>query len=681
MTNPRQYEQAYQGGLASTRLSLERFLKEDGSNVFDQPIWSQPRLTGPGVKELLDQAAPGLEWFRLALVRYHRVWDLMKLPGFDHIDVPPMTVDNTRVGGERIDTTRDPNDEMRRLEGKHYDQQRSMNLDSLRALATAITGTAAGTGTHRSADDITRDLGGVATAVPEVWQGEAGSAAQEYLAGFHAHADQQAQYLQAVSAALNGLPDVLLQIVKDKASFIAGFDSPQCPVAGHAMRIDGAEDPVSPIITVAAGDRDWLGNDAMTAIQQLHLSFLNTKDNFPKIQAACKQWLIDHFGPAVREAFIAFVHQCQLADYYIRRAYQPVMDLLDNHDPKPFPRPGENPTSPGPAQYPSGTPQQTPVLTTTTTPASATPTTTPAAVTPTTPASVTPTTPQANPLQTVNSLIGQAEQAIQQSVTQLATAAQQGLSRLSPTTPTTDSSVVSASTPDGSKPLANIVLPGGKLALAQTANGSITATVTGPDGKTQQYTLGIKNGVPFLTPDSEAPEDATTSTRSSDSSAPVAAARSSPDIGSPPTSVTPLIMDTGVPVQQHPTSTVPAGSIGPAYDPQTVAGTTATATPMGGMPMGAAGGAKGAADNEHRPRVTALPQPLWNSTPGSSDEHVIDAPAGLDRSIGSAPTSDTQTADQPIDGSTPLPVQPMTAPTVGTRNDGVRIAIDMGEQR
>lgn len=46
MTDPRAYEQQYQGGLASTRLGLERFLKEDGKNVFDpKKIWKTSRTS------------------------------------------------------------------------------------------------------------------------------------------------------------------------------------------------------------------------------------------------------------------------------------------------------------------------------------------------------------------------------------------------------------------------------------------------------------------------------------------------------------------------------------------------------------------------------------------------------------------------------------------------------------
>ncbi|WP_157129281.1 WXG100 family type VII secretion target [Nocardia amamiensis] len=396
---------------------------------------------------------------------------------------------------------------MRRLEGTYYDQQRSMNLDSLRRLAVAFNGASAGTDSHPSTTDITTNLAGVKNAVPEAWQGKAGGAAQDYLAGFHAHADQQSQYLQAVAAALNGLPDVLLQIVEDKANFIAGFDSSQCPVAGHAMRLGGAEDPVSNIISVAAEDTTWgylYGETNQRAADQFHMTGVGpgTSAGSQKIRDACKQWLTDHFGPAVREAFKAFVHQCVLADHYIRRAYQPVMDLLDNHNPQPFPKPQDQ-QNPQPQNQPTST---SPASVTSTSPAGVNPTT-PSNTNPTpqAPAPVNSTASQPNPLQTLASLASQAGQVVQQGVSQLHNAVQQGLSGLGSDTPDSGSPIADPSAAPGSKTLAKFDIGDESIAVTQMPDGTVTATVTGPDGTSQQYSMGIKDGVPFFTLSGESP--------------------------------------------------------------------------------------------------------------------------------------------------------------------------------
>ncbi|QIS18256.1 hypothetical protein [Nocardia terpenica] len=685
MTDPRAYEQEYQGGLASTRLALERFLKEDGKNVFDpKKIWKdKPNISGPGVNELLDQGAVGLEWFRLALVRYHRVGEVVKLPGFDRIDVPAVPVGGGTIPVQPIDTTADPNKTMIALEGRYYDQQRSMNLDSLRKLSTEITGAALGAGDRAGVVDITGDLAGVAGAVPEAWQGQGGTAAQDHLAGFHAHADQQAQYLQAVAAALFGLPDVLLQIVRDKASFVAGFDSPQCPVAGHAMRIGDGDDPVSVIITVAAGKAGNLfRDDKATVRDQLHL------ENRDQAEQASKDWLSNHFGPAVREAFTAFIHQCVLADYYIRQAYKPVTDLLDNHDSTPFPKPQDRP-DPRPQYQPTGT---------ATSPASVTTPSVDAAVPPSSqvlqqaPALTTPAGVQSDPLQTLTGLAGQAGQAVtglagqaaqtvQQGVDQVESAVQNGLGGLTG---------VGASLPDsaessGVRPLASFPLGGGNLALAQTRDGAVAATFTGPDGKRQQYTLGIKDGAPYLTR-SEDPSatagashaPAITDPRKGSGSAGVGGSSGRP---SPPTQV-------GASSEHTPPISVPAtasgtptssSSVTPA---QAATGSTPSGMPMGGMPPGGGASAgKGAPDGERRSTGIVPPKPLWNTLPGREgpvlDASAVPEPAAAENFYGDPGTTPPPTALRPEPPPAPRPEPAPSAP----RRDGVKIEIDMGDQR
>ncbi|MET8871023.1 hypothetical protein [Nocardia sp. NPDC004604] len=695
MTAPQQYEQQYQANLNKAQQDLARFLKEDGNNVFDKAIWNdKPKLTGSDVNKLLDQAAPGLEWFRLALVRYHRVWDVLKLPGFDSIVVEPVSVDGAAVGGEGavggepINTIRDPNDEMRRLEWKYYDQQRSMKLDSLRSLAAALAGASSGTDSHPSTTDITTNLAGVKDAVPEAWQGNAGGAAQDYLAGFHAHADQQSQYLQAVAAAVNGLPDVLLQIVRDKANFVAAFDSSQCPVAGHAMRLSGAEDPVSAMITVASGDRDWLGNDTQVAIRQLHITesdgtvMLNNAGNMSKIQSACKQWLTGHFGPAVREAFTAFVHQCALADYYIRRAYQPAMDLLDNHDPKPFPKPqDQQPTTPTSTPQPgaANTSVQTAGVDSTTPQ-------TPTQPTSQTPTSAIPTTSQTNPLQTLTSLASlasQAGQTVQQGLSQLGTTVQQGLTGLGGTTAGTGSPTATTNDFSGSKTLATFTVAGHSMTVTQAPDGTVTAKITGPDGKSQQYSMGIKDGVPFFAPGGES---TTTPSTTPDAGAPdvgsTADNRATTRVEAPTATLSVPETPSGTSVAQTPHAAATDSTSG-SYASGSPAATGSTAS---GMPGSSAAGGKSSAERDRSSTGLVLPQPMWNTSPGF--DGVIDAPPGPD---GATPLEPVLATAGPLDSGSQVasdieaPTDPASAPEPATtpapRDDGVKIEIEMGDQK
>ncbi|MFI5780496.1 hypothetical protein [Nocardia sp. NPDC051570] len=695
MTDPKPYDQAYQGDIDKARHDLERFLQEDGKNAFsgkgDQAIWNEkPKTTGSDVNTLLDQAAPGLQWFERALIRYHRVYQVLGLEDFASIVVPPLQLGEEKVGGETIVTTGNPDAVMRSLEFKWYDQQRSMDLGNLTKLADSLTKASKTNDAHPSAEDATRDLNGVASAVPEVWQGVGGVAAQDHLAGFHAHAEQQTQYLQSVAAALQGLPGVLLQIVREKAGFISGFDSPQCPVAGHAMRLGSGEDPVSNIITVAAESTTFgylLDKTNMRAAEQFHMTDVGvgSSDGSQKLRDACKQWLIEHFGPAVREAFTAFVHQCALADYYIRQAYKPVTDLLDNHDPTPFPKPQDKPAPSGPAPSPS--PSGIPTRTTSFEP-STPPSTTPASVTPATPTPTSPTAPQANPLQALSGLVGQAGQTLQQGLGQLQGMVQQGLSGLATNAAAAESPIADMNgvkdspgvgDPSASKTLASLDLPGGKLSLAQAPNGTLTATVTGPDGKSRQYSMGIKDGKPFFT---ENPDPSTEPTTAG------AVKESGPlgrSLGVGIASGTSVDHPAaGASYSGTPSARTPQAAATPTSftDPNSAVSTQSGA-PMGGMPMGGgmpSGGAsagKGSPDPERRSSGIVPPQPLW-TTPPATEESPFPAPGAPELASAGSLYAEP---------SAPIPPTPKDVPTQAVsettppppRNDGVKIEIEMGK--
>ncbi|WP_157125991.1 hypothetical protein [Nocardia mikamii] len=732
MVGAQEYAQQYQGAGEDAKKTLARFLSDDGTNVFDpQKIWTdKPPVVAGDVNALLDNGAFGLGWFRLALIRYHRVWDVLRYEGFNRIIIPPLVIGGESIGAWEINTEEDPDNSMLELQGRWYDQQRHMNLPGLQSLASAIQAAAHGSGEHSKAADIAADLAGIAGAVPEVWEGRGGDAAQDHLAGFHAHADQQAQYLEAVASALEGLPEVLREIVMHKANFVRSFDSPQCPVAGHAMRLDGAEDPVSTIITVAAESTTWgylHGKQNEVAIAQFHIEGVgagkNGDDNY-KIRTACQNWLKDHFAYAVREAFTALVHQCALADYYIRQAYKPVMDLLDSHDTTPFPKPpgGQNPnqptnTGPGPTATGPAAP---------TTPTSTVPTA-PSAVAPTVPSSANPSAAQFNPAQILSGLASQASQTVQQGLTQtlqqglsqIQNVAQQGLGALGGNLSSlgTQLSGVGSQMTDvkgspGSKELINVGALGGTLTVTQAPNGTITAKVSGPDGKSQEYSMGIKDGVPFLKPGpGESADPAATGPSGEKGSNPGGARSSGPGpgpagasaAGSSAQSLTPAPSGTATP------GSVPGHAVEPRAENSSAgsgAGTNAPAAPgmpMSGLPHAPAGGGKSTPDSERPPSGIVPPKPLWTTVPGG-DGQIPDGPAGpagpgpelatvgpLDGNSSQSTTAGPELATAgPLDGGSSAPTSPSQVTTTvdspapaATRPStaGVKIEIDTGDAK
>ncbi|WP_157116544.1 hypothetical protein [Nocardia vaccinii] len=697
--------------------NLTRWLAEDDTGKFTKTIWNpNVNVSGTTADELLNGAVPGLEWFERALVRYHRVHDVLNLSEFARIDIPAdPSID---FAGEIVDATKEPlgkDGEIRRLEVRWFDQQRGMSVQSLQSLADRLKAAASGSGSDASLEKVTEDVAGVANAVPEVWQGPSGDIAQDHMAGFHSYASQQSQYVQALASALEGVPDVILEIVRDKAVFIAKFASDQLPVAGHAMKLGGgSEDPVSQIISIATGTVN--NSESDTVVQyQFHTTITDHASD------TCKKWLTEHFGPAVREAFTVFIHQCAAADYYIKQAYKPVTDLLDGKDTTTVPKAKDTNQQNGPSA--SGTSNSN------TSTASVDQSKTPSTTTPTTPTSVNPSSSQSNPLST---FLSQAEQTLQTAssgVSQLTSALQSGASQLSSVLQSGMSGIfgnttAAASSTNGSKTLASFNIGGEKLSMTQGSDGSITTTVTGLDGKSQQYTMGIKNGVPYFTPgggdsstQSSTTHDSTSSTGSgtgTDSAGSGSYSTSGTGGGSSTQSVTSDSSPqsgSSVPSTGSSTTTTTSGYDSSTTTSSTSSGTSSTGS-MGHMPSTGGGGGKGS-EGEHKSTGLVQSKPMWTKNPGSDRKPVIDAaapqtsggkfgiedplepyvpnldfepaathepnPAGsqnpqYDRDSGHQPSPPPAA---PVPTPTPTPA-PVPTPTAAPRTDGVKIEIDMG---
>ncbi|MFF3567989.1 WXG100 family type VII secretion target [Nocardia jiangxiensis] len=713
--NPQQYGTAYYNEQLTAQNNLTRWLAEDDTGKFTNTIWNpKVNVSGATADELLNGAVPGLEWFERALVRYHRVHDVLNLDEFSKIEIPADS--SIDFVGWTIDAAKEPlgeGGEMYRIEGRWFDQQRKMSVESLRGLADKLK--AAASGSDVSLDTVTQEVAGVANAVPEVWQGPSGDAAQDHMAGFHSYASQQSQYVQALASALDGVPEVILEIVRDKAVFIAKFASDQMPVAGHAMKLGGgSEDPVSQIISIATG---WVNTGETNEVvqDQFHTTITDHASD------TCKKWLQEHFGPAVREAFIAFVHQCAAADYYIKKAYQPVTDLLDGKDTTTVPKVQEQPKS-GDQKQGSGTDQNSNSNTST---ASVDQSKVPS--TSTTPTSVNPSSSQSNPLST---LLSQAEQTLQTAssgVSQLTSALQSGASQLSSVLQSGMSGIfgnttAAASSTNGSKNLASFNIGGEKLSMTQGSDGSITTTVTGLDGKSQKYTMGIKNGVPYFTPgggdsstQSSTTHNSTSSTGSgtgTDSAGSGSYSTSGTGGGSATQSVTSdSSQQSGSSVPSTGSSTTTTTS---AYDSSTTASSSSSGTSstgsMGHMPSTGGGGGKGS-EGEHKSTGVVQSKPMWTKNPGSDRKPVIDAAAPqtsggkfgiddlveryapnldfepaavyeLDPAASPNPRQGRDSSHQPSPPpAAPVPAPtpaPAPAPTAAPRTDGVKIEIDMG---
>ncbi|WP_157104185.1 hypothetical protein [Nocardia kruczakiae] len=638
-------------------------------------------------------------------------------------------------------------DEMDRL----YNLQASMQLNHLVGAAQRISNALPKVRqAHSDQQQATQRLAGC-------WQGSSGETAQDKLAKLNTWAED-------VSDELEPLPDILCTAVDEiksclqrKADAFAKFQgihringvdmtNGNSHGIGINLRDDddaaSENDDVSMIINYAA--RRGVGDHARARIQVLAdngvfgpnrgglLHYLpNMTDSSTmadgsgcgmtvfddKAQALCVVWR-NQFRESAEGYFKAYSNLCHETDVAIQGYLKVVTDALNSfgHIRKP-PQPdtpGNETPSPGPST-PAG-PAPGPASTTPSTVTPATPTT----VTPTVPSATIPSATQFNPAQILSTLASQASQTVQQGLTQtlqqglsqIQNIAQQGLGSLGGNISGLGSQLSGAGSQltdvknlPGSKELANLSALGGNLTVTQSPNGTITAKVTGPDGKPQEYSMGIKDGVPFLKPGpDEAGEPAATGPSDEKGSNSGGARSSGPGgasaAGSSAQSLTPAPSGTATP------GSVPGHAVEPRVENSNTGsggGTNAPAAPgmpMSGMPHPPGGGGKSAPDAERPPSGIVPPKPLWTTVPGAGGQIPDGPPADgpgpelatvgplggsvpQSRTVGpelatvgpleSVPSPGPSQMTTTSDPSTPAATRPSTA--------GVKIEIDTGDAK
>ncbi|MEV5651608.1 hypothetical protein AB0L57_25440 [Nocardia sp. NPDC052254] len=617
--------------------------------------------------------------------------------------------------------------------GKLYLLQKDMRLNHLVGAGQRIA---------RALTKIEQARGDQAQATQQLadyWQGPTGADVQGKLAKLSTWSDDTLGELKPLPDLLNTVVDEIKTCLKRKANAFAKFkdihringaDMTNGDSAGQAVNLrdddDAANgnDDVSMIINVAA--RRGIGNGVRARIQDLadRGIFGGPRDYHvlphyvvnqvgydddgttagqyefdDKASALCAIWR-DQFCESAEGYFRAYANLCHQTDVAVQGYLQVAVDALNGvgHIPKP-PQPTDpgpqpstpNPSIPGPAV--PGNPAST-------IPASTTPS-------PTNPAGS-----QTNPAQQLlSSLAGQASQTVQQGLgqtlqqgmSQIQNVAQQGLgslggnlSSLGSQIPGVGSVLTDAKGATGPKELANLSAFGGNLTVSQAANGAITAKVTGPDGKPQEYSMGIKDGVPYLKPGpADSDPAAADPAQGTGSGKGTPGARSGiPGGGGSPQSA-------NTPPEGRSPGSVPGHSVDPrAGEPDSggsspTAGPTDPGTSQNGMPgmPGMPGGGKPAPGAERPPAGIVPPKPMWTTVPGD-DAQIPGGPVGppstgpelatvgpLDGAA-VAPTSGPELATSgPLNAPPPEQASAPVATPTARPSDGVKIEIDMGETK
>ncbi|UFS94251.1 hypothetical protein [Nocardia huaxiensis] len=602
------------------------------------------------VDDILTEGKEGLTWFNLVRDRY-------KLTGrAAPADVPALTSANG----------------MNEL----YYKQDGMHVDRLFGAGQRIEATLPRISQARDAhQQATQQLSGA-------WQGESGEGARTKLGKLSTWSDDAYEGLASLPGTIGGAVHGVKTCVQRKADAfkklagvhrINGVDMTNSDSGGEGINNRNSDDAasnnddVSLIILYAA--RRGIGDDARERIKALAESGIFGPVTLPRystslrgsetnskgavgptvfdnaVQPLCERWR-QEFCESAEGYFRAYSGLCKSTDTAVEQYLQVAIDALNevgSMDQPPAPE--GNPANPGYVSPGTTSPGGT-------SPGGTSPVdTTAAGVNPvvTAPTDGNPVTNNpntGNPVTTnpstanvstvlsgLSSLLSKGAETVQSASTAL-----QSLTTQNTTGATTTTGTGTTTNP------VSFTLGGSTLSLAQTSAGALTATLTGADGKAQKYTLGIKDGLPYLT------YDATSNTDGEDTETAPAATNSQ--------------------------ETAAAGVSGSADTSTSSVSTSAASSSgmtMGTMPamggMGAAGGGGGSAEPEHHPSSIAPPKPLWDTKSDQKDE-ALRTPVGRDVDTGEMPFDITVEA--------PAAVEPVSRPAPAVRTDGVKIEIDMG---
>lgn len=296
--------------------------------------WSDTAsVDGRDCADLLDAGKGGLDWLHHAVVRYH--------DAVGHGLLSPLRVDGLSFPDSAS------------IDALYYAEQdistvllHSKSGDLGRALPVAEALLAGQTAAVRALPDAWRDS-------------QAADAAHAQLHAFTSHAAHQLAAVQALRAQLPSVAVAVHGLVKAKAAFVKGFDCSsdgRLWVAGRCMRLPGVRPGDDPVSRIIAGAGHSLGGDhsgvdpAARGYDTIRGEFPNLPERpgdsavtdvmFDTVADVCREWVQQHFGPAVQAAVGEFVNRCAICGHGIESVYATVKQAFDEIQPDRFPRPG-----------------------------------------------------------------------------------------------------------------------------------------------------------------------------------------------------------------------------------------------------------------------------------------------------------------------------------------------------
>ncbi|MEU4812021.1 hypothetical protein AB0H20_22695 [Nocardia fluminea] len=436
----------------------------------DSPSW--PSIpTGGSADEMLDLGAEGLQYFVEYLPRYGDALALTKIPG------RPELLDGMNGKFDAIYAK--------------YDTERGMDIGAIDRMSAALSKVMAKV--PGEIDEQRRQL----SALPSIWQGQAGDSAANMLNAQINRAEQDRIEAATISLELSYVATALRTAVRHKAVTVQSFWSPNTPDIPQQNSSGMSRTAIDACIQEVTYDRNTTSEASKKA----------------------KQWLIDIFIPHVHATYDKFVQLCKEVDTEVRRIYGILVEALNGLDTGAYPMPQDSskPQTPVTTEQPQtkdtskgdtstgGTPSTTEDTSTepaTTEDPSTTKdddddddddddiTDTISEITDTVSEVMTGLTSLVSSVSELESLVTTTAETISSGLTSLSTSVQEGFASIS--------SQLSTLMSGG----ATFDLNGTQVSVGTDANGQLTVSTTDSAGNSHEYGMTLDtNGVPVISDD------------------------------------------------------------------------------------------------------------------------------------------------------------------------------------
>ncbi|WP_446224456.1 hypothetical protein ACTWPB_04575 [Nocardia sp. IBHARD005] len=431
----------------------------------ESPTWANIPTDG-SADEILDIGANGLQYFVQYLPRYEKAVVVTKTTGA-----------RRELMGADLNT----------LIYSKFDAERGMDIGAIDRMSAALSKVMAKV--PGEIDEQRRQL----SALPSIWQGQAGDSASNMLNTQIIRAEQDRIEAATISLELNYVSTALRTAVRHKAVTVQSFWSPNTPDIpqqnSSGMSRTAIDDLIGEVIRDAESDE---GKKA-------------------------KQWLVDIFVPHVHATYDKFIQLCKEVDTEVRRVYGVLVEALNGLDTAVYPMPQDSSKQQTPVttQQPQtkdtstgGTPSTTEDTSTkpaTTEDPSTTKdddddddddiTDTISEITDTVSEVITGLTSLVSSVSELESLVTTTAETISSGLTSLSTSIQEGFASIS--------SQLTGLMSGG----ATFDLNGTQVSVGTDANGQLTVSTTDSAGNSHEYGMTLDaNGIPVISDDQSSGE-------------------------------------------------------------------------------------------------------------------------------------------------------------------------------